>query len=248
MNRTDVWLRWVLVMIVGTVTALLVFGLELLRQGADSDAEAWARMPVRSAAQLGDIAPGTALIQPVMLAEPNDGTGLAVYTRQHEERYTTTEPYTVTESCTVNGKPSTCTATHSRTVTKERWVDDQRVWPAQLRTRTLADDAGRSTELVVQPGYQPVGMMRYQALPVPYGSAPQRAVGWAEGDALLLVGQAGARPGTIAAPVVTSESYDSFIRGKQAGAWMLVVLMWAVAGMGLFGMGWVLLRGASDTY
>lgn len=223
-RRTRWPLRPALVAATFVVGALLGWGAEELIARADTRAATWAAVPDRSAAQLGDLTPGAPVLQTVALAEPDDATGLAVYAVQEEDCETVTETYQE------GGQ------TRTRTRTRCEWDTVRERRPDPLSVLSLD---GR-VRLTVRGG-RFEGAQRYVPLEHSAYGDDRRAVGWREGDALLIVGRAGAESGTLDAQVVSGDSRDAWLSQQRAYGWHWRVTQWLI-GLGALALAaWLLL-------
>lgn len=216
------------------IAAVVVFGVALLmggcandaRKRADAEAIFWDKVPERTWAQIEDLPAGTPVIAVVGIDMPNDWTGLAMYSLQHEESYQDT-------TCTGSGEDRRCTTT-----SKHRWVTDQTFFPRTIQTRLASDQSAR---IEIMPGYSPSGAWQYVHIHTDWGQSDRRAQGWGYGTALLAVGVTGKEPGQIdvsAGGLLTTdasiEDWRKSYRGRGA-VWTGMMVLIGIAATAIIG-------------
>jgi len=218
---TDWPLRAGLAALALVVGALLGWGCEVARVNATRTAATWAAVPERTSTQLGDLAPGVLVVQPVALVAVNDHTGLAAYRLEEEECRTVTENYRDSDG-------------DLRTRTRRRceWetIGERRPHPLPV----VSLDGKVALQVL---GGQYEGPMRTVRLDGPLWGDPRRAVGWSYGDALLVVGRAGTAPSTLDAQVVSGQSREAWLGQQQhyAGGWRFLQVALAIVALGAAG-------------
>lgn len=196
--------------------ALLFISSVGARERAISETQAWMRVPVRSAAQLEDIAPGTQIVQVVGIIQANSPTErLAVFSIEQRECRWVTE----TDSDGNSTRKRKCS-----------WREKAAWSGGDLQVATA--DVARYP-LTIASGYAYGGPMRYEDLPDHFGDQ-RRAVGWRSGDALIVVGRAGSEPGQVIDASVTSQSLEEWRGGMWVGPSFWTIWLWIV-GLGTIG-------------